>query len=182
MKLNYDLLSTYPVETWHGGQIQRIRPNLIHLMRGQMFELQGKHFFTMGGASCHDVQDGILEPKDPLFHMKYQRLSRRGALFRVNHYSWWKEELPSDEEYQTARKTLDACNWKTDYIITHCAPTSIQKLVGNYTHTPNALTDFLEEVSQRCTFQMWFFGHYHENLIVKDKYVLLYEHIVQLQL
>ena len=30
---NYDLLAQYPVEEWHGGQVQRIRPSVIHLMR-----------------------------------------------------------------------------------------------------------------------------------------------------
>lgn len=32
---NYDLLAQYPVEEWHGGQVQRIRPSVIHLMRGR---------------------------------------------------------------------------------------------------------------------------------------------------
>jgi hypothetical protein len=30
---------TYPIEEWNGGKIQRIRPSVIHLMRGQVFEL-----------------------------------------------------------------------------------------------------------------------------------------------
>ena len=31
-------------------------------MRGQVFEIEGKTFFTMGGAASHDIQDGILDP------------------------------------------------------------------------------------------------------------------------
>ena len=177
---NYDLLATYPIEQWHGGAVQYIRPSVIHLMRGQIFEIDGARFFTMGGAACHDVQDGILEPDDPLFRIKYHRLTRRNAYFRVNHLSWWKEELPNEEEYRTARAALTRVDWKVDYIVTHCAPTSIQKIAGNYTHMPNALTDFLEEVSQKCDFQYWFFGHYHNDLAIKEKYFLLYHSIVQL--
>ena len=62
---NYDAYKGYPKEEWHGGQIQRIRPSVLHLMRGQVYELGGRKLFTMGGASSHDIQDGILEPDDP---------------------------------------------------------------------------------------------------------------------
>ena len=45
---NYDALERYPVEDWHGGKVHRIRPHVLHLMRGQIFELEGCRFFTMG--------------------------------------------------------------------------------------------------------------------------------------
>ena len=46
---------------------------------------------------------------------------------------------------------------------------------------PDALTDFLEEIGQRCQFKYHFFGHYHGNEIIKKKYVLLYEQIIRLK-
>ena len=76
-------------------------------LRGQVYELNGRKFFTMGGASSHDIQDGILEPDDPDFEEKFQQLEQRGALFRVNHRSWWAEELPSEAEYLEARANLE---------------------------------------------------------------------------
>lgn len=45
---NFDLLKKYPVEEWNGGQVQAIRPHVLHLTRGQVFKLQGYTFFTMG--------------------------------------------------------------------------------------------------------------------------------------
>ena len=39
---NFDALNEYPVEEWHDGKVHRIRPHVIHLMRGQAFELQGR--------------------------------------------------------------------------------------------------------------------------------------------
>ena len=42
---NFDEIYNYPVEMWHGGSIHRIRPHVIHLMRGQVFELEGYTFF-----------------------------------------------------------------------------------------------------------------------------------------
>lgn len=41
---NYDAYKGYPKEEWHGGQIQRIRPSVLHLMRGQVYELNGRKF------------------------------------------------------------------------------------------------------------------------------------------
>ena len=41
---NFDALNEYPVEQWHGGKVHKIRPHVIHLMRGQAFELQGARF------------------------------------------------------------------------------------------------------------------------------------------
>ena len=34
---NYDALERYPVDDWHGGKVHRIRPHVLHLMRGQIF-------------------------------------------------------------------------------------------------------------------------------------------------
>ena len=104
---NYDLLAKFPVQEWHSGKVQFIRPSIVHLMRGQIYELEGKRFFAMGGASGHDISDGILEPDDPQFKRKCRRLNARRALYRVNHQSWWKEELPSEAEYRTARTGLE---------------------------------------------------------------------------
>ena len=59
---NYDALAAYPQAEWHGGRVRTIRPSVLMLERGQVFDLGGRTFFTMGGASSHDIQDGVLEP------------------------------------------------------------------------------------------------------------------------
>ena len=84
---NYDRLYEYPVEKWCGGKIHKICSSVFHLMRGQVFDIQGKRFFTFGGASSHDVQDGILEPDDPRISKWYRGYDK---MFRINHTSWWK--------------------------------------------------------------------------------------------
>ena len=142
----------YAVTDWHGGKVQLIRDSVIHLMRGQVYEICGKRFFTMGGASSHDIEAGILEPDAPDFKKQRKKLDTQSALYRVNHISWWKEELPCDAEYETATRNLEHCRWKTDYIITHCCPTSIADILGNGEYQPDHLTDFLEVVKNRCDF------------------------------
>ena len=178
---NYDLLRNYPISQWHGGLVQAIRPSVLHLMRGQLYNICGKRIFTMGGASSHDIQDGILEPDAPDFLWRFQWLHAQAAAFPVNHPSWRREELPSEAEYAEARASLGRAGWTVDYLLTHCAPTSIQNDLLGPLSKPDALTDFLEEIGQRCRFKYHFFGHYHEIEIIREKYVLLYEQIIRLK-
>ena len=178
---NYDRLNAFPAERWHGGHVQFIRPSVIRLMRGQVFDIGGKRFFTMGGAACHDVDDGILDPADPDYRQQVRRLEQEGRdYYRVKGVSWWADELPSDAEYQTALETLDRCGWKVDYIITHCAPSSINNRMRVDDYPPNRLTDFLEEINGRCAFEHWFFGHYHRTASIGSKHICLYEQILEL--
>ena len=151
---NYDALERYPVDDWHGGKVHRIRPHVLHLMRGQVYKLEGYRFFTMGGAKSHDTNH------------------------RINHISWWRQELPSDEEYSEALQNLERYNWQVDYIITHCAPTSIA-LMGSRHNEADRLTDFLQEVRERAKYYYWLFGHYHDNKAIDEKHILLWEQIVR---
>ena len=82
---NFDLLRKYPTEEWNGGKIQRIRPHVIHLMRGQVFDLQGYSFFTMGGARSHDIEDGILNPKAPDFEEQQLGWDIKRNLAKINY-------------------------------------------------------------------------------------------------
>ena len=179
---NYDLLAAYPVELWNDGKVQRSRPSLLHLMRGQVFQIGRKRIFTMGGASSHDISDGILDPTAPDFRIQKKRLNARRALYRVNRKSWWAEELPSGEELREAEENLDACGWSVDMIISHCCPSSVEDAIGNGTYQHDRLPDFFDTVKDRCQFKYWFFGHYHENRVIEKKYILLYEQIIQVEL
>lgn len=179
---NYDMLDQMPVEEWHGGKVNFIRDNIIHLRRGQVFTVNGMKIFTFGGASCHDIHDGILDVKDPEFRQKKKKLDMYGGMYRVNHYSWWKQELPTREEMQEGIDNLKQHDWKVDYIFSHCTATGIQKeLTGEVSvYRPDILTEYLEVVRQHTDYQWWMFGHYHCNSKLSDKEYVLYEQIVRI--
>lgn len=120
---------------------------MTHLLYGQLYDIQGKTFFTMGGGSSHDIDGGILEPDDPQFKRTCRMLNHSGALYQVNHRSWWEEELSSDVEYQTARASLERYGWKVDDVVTHCGPTSVQDELSGGIYKSDTLTDFLDEVA-----------------------------------
>ena len=77
-------------------------------------------------------------------------------------------------------KNLEKANYKVDYFITHCCPTSIQTLL-NPSYKKDILTDYLQERSEKCEFKKWYFGHYHEYKQVNTQFTLLYENIVPLE-
>lgn len=148
----------YPEEMWNGGKVHKIRENIYHLMRGQVFEIEGKKIFTMGGAYSID------------------RYNRKFNL------SWWESELPSLKEMEEAKKNLALHDYKVDYIITHTVPSSVKWLMGyevSQEHEEDAdFTDFLdEEVRLKVSYKKWFAGHFHINKIVSaaDNLIVLYE-------
>ena len=151
---NYDLLGQYPVEERFGGRVQALGGNVYHVCRGSVLELEGKKYLCFGGAESPDREE------------------------REPGVNWWKQEMPSDEEYDQARRNLDAVSWQVDYIITHCAPTSIA-LMGSRHNEADRLTDFLQELQERAKYHYWLFGHYHDNRAIDEKHVLLWEQIVQ---
>lgn len=198
---NYDLLYTYTVKKWHGGKVQFISPSIIHLMRGQIYEIDGRSFFVFGGARSHDISGGVLEPDDPEFRKKKRNLDRGWEPYRINHVSWWKEEMPCEEEFEEGWRNLERCRWKVDYVITHCCASGIQKkLEGREAeagravtedrmaeevtevvlYETDALTDYLEDVRWKCEFGRWVCGHYHINREVDERTWVLYEQIVRL--
>lgn len=177
---NYDLLAEYPVGFWNGGVVQFINESVIHLMRGEVYILQGKTFFTMGGASCHDIQDGILEKDDPDLREKKRKMEAHRKMYRVNHESWWAQELPNNLEYENAIKSLQRYNWEVDYVITHCAPEKIARLIADDSYPKDNLTIFLEAVAQKLNYKVWVFGHYHKNLSINNRFILLYQEIVEI--
>ena len=91
---NYDLLKKHRVVQWHGGKVQYIMPSVIHLMRGQIYDIEGYRVFTFGGAKSHDISGGVLEASDPNLKAKQRKLEKKNELYRINHVSWWKEEMP----------------------------------------------------------------------------------------
>lgn len=177
---NFDRLYSYPVEKWNGGKIHRIRPSVIHLMRGQIFTIEGKKIFTFGGAKSHDISGGILELDDPDFYDKRKALEEDWIPYRINHLSWWKQELPTVEEMDEGRNNLEVNGNMVDFIVSHCCASSTVILLGGGLYKSDYLNNYFEEIHQKVRYKKWFFGHYHDNININDKEILIYEQIIRI--
>ena len=149
-------------------------------MRGQVYELEDKKIFTFGGASSHDIDGGILELDDLDYKKKKKELDKGWKPYRINHLSWWKEELPSEKEMDEGRKNLQRYDNKVDFIITHCASSGTAALISHGVYKSDLLTAYLEEIHQSVKFKKWFFGHYHDNRNVNAEEILLWEQIIRI--
>lgn len=90
---NEEYLSSLPVETLYGGSVHRVSENIVHLMRGNVYNIQGKTFFAMGGCRSSEKwwSKGLASIKDE----------------------------PSEDEVKLGYESLAKCKNKVDYIITH---------------------------------------------------------------
>lgn len=179
---NHIRLNAYPVKEWNGGKVHEIRPNVLHLMRGEVFNIEDKKFFVMGGASSHDIQDGILDYEDSNWKEKAKKLDSKGKyMYRIKGLSWWEEEIPSDIELENGLKNLEEHNYKVDYILSHSPSTSqLYLLGGKGLYEPDKLTNYLEEVRVRTEYKRHFMGHMHVDRAINDKDIVLYEQIVRI--
>ena len=177
---NFDRLNCYPVKEWHGGLVHEIRPHVLHLMRGQVFEIDGKKIFAFGGAKSHDIQAGILDPEDPDFKKKKKLLDRDYALYRIKNVTWWEAETATREEMDEGLNNLKKHGYKVDFIITHCAPSSLHVRFNNGKHEPDQMTEYLEKVRSLTDYGKWYFGHYHDEIKVSDKEELVYKSIIRM--
>ena len=178
---NHWRLAEYPVKEWNGGKVHEIRPHVLHLMRGEIYEIEGKKFFAFGGASSHDIQHGIIDSADEDWRDQCRHLDRQGKyMYRIKGLSWWPEELPSDEEMVNGVRNLGKHGWKVDFIITHTPPASIVAILGHGLYEQDVLTRYLEEIRGKMIFKKHFFGHMHDNRNLNDRDVLLYEQIIRI--
>ncbi len=163
---NFPAIYSYPEEEWNGGRVHRIRKNIFHLMRGQVFTIQGRTIFTFGGAFSID------------------RGSRRLG------YSWWEQEIPTAEEMAEGEANLAKCGMQVDYIITHTAPGWIVEQMGyalpaedpeDPLANDRALTDYLEKLMMTVGFRHWYFGHWHKDKRITDRFTALWFDTVRLE-
>jgi len=148
---NFPAIFSYPKEKWNGGYVHRIRKNILHLMRGQVFEIDGRKVFTMGGAYSID---------------RYVR--------KLN-FSYWEEEIPNNQEYREATQNLKENNDEVDIIISHTAPREIIRRMGKYPDAHDMeLTGFLEWIMYQIKYQHWYFGHWHLDQTFDEKHTAVY--------
>ena len=134
---NFDLLDAMPVTEWNGGKVHMIAGNIIHLMRGQVYNIEGKKVFTFGGGHSQDFD------------------------FRRDGDMWWQREQPSHDEIREAIRNLEINDNTVDYIITHEPPVSLKDCLNVDVLQRLEVHAFFEDIIKACTFKKWFFGKCH---------------------
>lgn len=154
---NFPLLYNYPLDKWNGGWTHLIRPHIRHLVRGEIFEINNKTFFCLGGAASID-----------------KHLRKEGK-------TWWSEEIPTYIEFEFAADNLRKHNMKVDYILTHTTSNRTIQKFDHYFPQFDSVTNFLDKfVEEEVDYKINFFGHFHQDRTIDDKHYLLYNDIIEL--
>lgn len=155
---NFPLIYKNPRKSWKGGKVHIIAPDILHLMRGYVFEIEGKKIFTFGGGHSID------------------------KIFRKEGKNWFPEEAPSKREYARGWRRLRKARYSVDHILTHTAPIEIVKRMGFNKPTRfsggEELMNFLQEVIEKTEFKSYYFGHFHKDIEFDNKFFGLMDEIV----
>ncbi len=151
---NLDKINRCRETVWKGGKVHRIKGNLLHLMRGQIFNIDGNKYFTFGGGESVD--------KD----------------MRVAQGFWWREEEPTPAEMADGARVLDEAGCYVDYIITHEPPSLVKSAMllrtGNSDNV-NKLNGYLEEIGRSCDYRHWYFGSLHEDRVITEHHTCVFK-------
>lgn len=90
---NYPWLRSFPTEQWCGGTVHRLTEQIVCLQRGEIYEIENKRFFVMGGCKSS---------------AKWKEMGL-----------WYPEEEPSAAEITHARANLAHHGNRVDYVLTH---------------------------------------------------------------
>lgn len=153
---NHPLLNTYEVIDIFNGKAHKIRENIIHLTRGQIYNINNKRIFTFGGADSID------------------------KLFRKKGKTWWAEEMPTKEEMEIGINNLKKNNYEVDYIITHtCSINGL--LMVNGLPIIDQLVKYFNFINKQVSFKHWYFGHFHKDITSqKLKMTCIYNNIIEI--
>lgn len=133
---NHTILDRLKPQEWNGGLVHKISPNIMHLMRGMIFTIGGKSFFTMGGAASIDVSK------------------------RMMFIDYWPRELPSLNEEMVGYRNLQEYNKPIDFLLSHTVDAAtLFQTFPEYSH--NDIEEYLEVIKQDFSFGHHYCGHFH---------------------
>jgi len=158
---NHFLLNKFPKVNMFRSKVGKISDSIFHLKRGEIYEIDGKKIFCMGGAESIDKNS------------------------RTPGYSWWSEEIPNIKEFNKGIDNLKKIDYNIDIMITHTCPESIFDSVIEYRIKDcGVLEKYLEEIklelSKRNQKYKHFFGHYHIDKQIDDIHTCIFDNIIKL--
>lgn len=153
---NFSLLKALPEEERYGAPVGVVSPHVFHLRRGYIYTLQNRRCFVFGGARSIDRKR------------------------RISGQSWWREEIPSEEEFRRGLDVLEEADWKVDWILTHTAPNHILEKTNLLKYlADDPVSVYLDEICREVEYDRWFCGHLHLNrYFSEDRLHILRENIL----
>lgn len=158
---NHRRLSQYPRIYWNGGRVGKIKDNIFHLLRGEIYTIEDIKILCMGGATTPIQTELIVD------------------------YSWWpNEEIISQKDINNALFSLRKNQNQVDYVITHTCPSSVGELIVENDLDEIMIKDCccksLEYLKEVVNCKHWYFGHFHKDIKLNDQFTCIFQKIIKL--
>lgn len=149
---NFEKLREYPEVDLYQAKGIKIASNIYCLKRGEIYMIDGKSVFALGGG-LPPYED---EPRES------------------------PPSMPTDDEMQYAVENIQKHHRQVDLIVTHEAPASVKRMIDRGA-TVNDLNMFLDTVMKNTRYDKWFFGALHKDRAVSDKLVCVFEDVYRVE-
>lgn len=154
---NLDLLAAYPETAYCGGKARQISGNCYQLLRGEIYRIEDDDIFTFGGGESADMDT------------------------REEGKTWWRAELPTQEEIARARENLARRNNVVDYIITHSPSDRMFSFLNMDALRTDPLGAFLDEVGRNVRYKHWYFGKTHLDKVIPPLQHCVYQEVLPIK-
>lgn len=154
---NFNFWEKQEISQLYGGKVQihPHAPNVIRLLRGEIYEIAGKICLAFGGAASTD------------------------RAFRKANHNWWEQETASEADKANARENLRRRGGRVDYVFTHTPPKSIIRAVPGVYDRDDPTADFLDLLGLEMTYSAWFSGHVHKDIVLRsERFALCYNTVL----
>lgn len=114
---NHEYLKSFPEVNWNGGMVHKLTDTIVHLMRGQVYNISGENIFVFGGCKSS---------------AKWKEMGL-----------WYDGEEANETELKTAYDNIEKYGRKLDYVLTHKYERA--PIVGNTSIKLLELCTFIDE-------------------------------------
>ena len=156
---NYDLLEAVEEAEFGGAPAGKVADNIFHLLRGEIYEIEGKTVFAFGGGDAESERE-----------------------FRADTH--FEQGMPSGDDMSRGYENLAAVGNKVDIMATH-SPSGKANGYFAARHGESArlrgVHVYLNRLEEIVTFDHWYFGSLHADRPCGSRHTAVFEEILKVE-
>ena len=152
---NHNFINRTEISEFCGAKCHKLLPRVIHIMRGEIVNIDGIKIFCFGGAYSVD------------------------RFWREKNKTYCEEELPNENEYDSGLNNLINADFKVDYIITHTCQRRLVKKLGQRHKAIEEikLQNYIQWIVDNVEYKKHYFGHWHMDKKISESDIAIFNNI-----
>ena len=152
---NHNFINRTEISEFCGAKCHKLLPRVIHIMRGEIVNIDGIKIFCFGGSYSVD------------------------RFWREKNKTYFEEELPNENEYDSGLNNLINADFKVDYIITHTCQRRLVKKLGQRHKAIEEikLQNYIQWIVDNVEYKKHYFGHWHMDKKISESDIAIFNNI-----